>query len=185
MKILVAWLGGGVLAAAVAQGAEERFSRVVRPEDFAAAGLAKLTPDELARLDALVGDYQSGVSIAARRDTDPSSPRSDAARPQPAATPKGDSGLIARARALLPAGTAVEYAAIESRIAGEFTGWQGRAIFTLENGQRWRMANAGQYYTPTLKNPVVKITPAALGAFWLTIEGVKQRVKVVPVESER
>jgi hypothetical protein len=84
---------------------------------------------------------------------------------------------------LLPAGTSVEYAAIESRIAGDFTGWQGKAVFVLENGQRWQMANAGNYYTPAIKSPAVKITPAAIGGFWMTIEGVNQRVKVVPLEA--
>lgn len=181
------------------RSAEERFSQAVRREDFAAAGLARLTPEELARLDALVGDYQSGALLAARREAERAEQARAAAeakanqvaaeaRAAKAGAPagesrKGDGGLLAKAKALLPAGTAVEFAAIESRIAGDFTGWQGKAVFALENGQRWQMANAGHYYTPAIKSPVVKITPASLGGFWLTIEGVNQRVKVVPIEN--
>jgi hypothetical protein len=81
---------------------------------------------------------------------------------------------------LLAPGTEIEYATVESRIAGNFTGWDGRAVLTLENGQRWQIANGGNYSTPPLLSPQVKITPAPLGGFWMTIEGVAMRVKVLP-----
>ena len=81
---------------------------------------------------------------------------------------------------LLAPGTEIEYATVESRIAGNFTGWDGRAVLTLENGQRWQIANGGNYSTPPLPSPQVKITPASLGGFWMTIEGVTMRVKVLP-----
>ena len=182
-----------LVSAALLPAAEEDFSKTVRAADFSAAGLAKLSPDELARLDALVRDYKSGALIAAKRD--PSTLRSDAAsaattdfaRAEVAAaeTKKSEGGILAKAKALLPAGTTVEYSAIESRIVGDFKGWQGKSIFTLENGQRWQVANPGSYVTPALANPAVKITPAALGGFWMTIEGVSQRVKVVSLDAGR
>ena len=207
MKRIVLLGLGWVATWAVARG-EENFSKTVRTADFSAAGLAKLTPDELARLDALVRDYKSGALLAAKREAeaaekaraaaearavkvaaDAQSAREAAearaakAEASAVAEKKSEGGLLAKAKALLPAGTSVEYAAIESRIAGDFTGWQGKTIFLLENGQRWQVANAGNYYSPTLKNPAVKITPAALGAFWMTIEGVNQRVKVVSLDA--
>jgi hypothetical protein len=89
--------------------------------------------------------------------------------------------LLAKAKVLLTPGTEVEYAAVESRIAGDFTGWEGRPIFTLENGQRWQIANGGSYSTPPIASPKVKIVPASLGGFWMTIEGVSQRVRVAPI----
>src|SRR4051812_39015691 len=52
------------------RAAEENFTRAVRPEDFSAAGLGKLSPDELARLDALVRDYKSGALAAAKREAE-------------------------------------------------------------------------------------------------------------------
>ena len=82
---------------------------------------------------------------------------------------------------LLAPGTEIAYATVESRIAGNFTGWDGRAVLTLENGQRWQIANGGNYSTPALPSPQVKITPASLGGFWMTIEGVAIRVKVLPL----
>jgi hypothetical protein len=63
----------GWACAAVALGAraaEEGFSQTVRAADFSAAGLEKLTPEELARLDTLVRDYKSGVLMAAQREAE-------------------------------------------------------------------------------------------------------------------
>lgn len=54
------------LRLAVAQ--EEKFSTVVTPADFAAAGLKKLSPEELAQLDRLVQAYKSGAIEVARKE---------------------------------------------------------------------------------------------------------------------
>jgi hypothetical protein len=189
-----------------ARAAEEGFSKAVQKKDFSAAGLTKLSPEELARLDVLVRDYKSGALAAARRETEAAEKARAAAetRAVKAATEaqatkaeadarvakaevaktepkKSEGGFLAKAKALLPAGTEVEFAAIESRIVGDFAGWEGRPVFTLENGQRWQIANAGSYFTPVIKNPAVKITPASFGGFWMTIEGVRQRVRVESV----
>ena len=220
MKTLL-FVGLGWLAALTAAGAaEEAFSRAVRAEDFSAAGLAKLSPDELARLDALVRDYKSGALAAAKREVaaaaearvtaEAKAARAEAetqaakaeareaegaraeaakvaqvqtevARTEAAKAKKAEGGLLARAKVLLTPGTEIEYATVESRIAGNFTGWEGRAVLTLENGQRWQIANGGSYMTPPLPSPKVKIVPANLGGFWMTIEGMTSRVKVQPL----
>jgi hypothetical protein len=78
-------------------------------------------------------------------------------------------------------GAVVEYAGVESRIAGEFSGWGDRTIFSLENGQRWQVAGTGSYVTPPVTGPAVKVVPGVLGTYWMTIEGVRPRVKVVLV----
>src|SRR5580692_10325846 len=52
-----ALLGGSVLRADDAAS----FSKTLAPDEFAAAGLDKLTPEQLAKLDALVRARQSGA----------------------------------------------------------------------------------------------------------------------------
>lgn len=196
------------------RGAEESFSRTVRAEDFSAAGLAKLSPEELARLDALVRDFKNGSSSfakasddtlaqakaelaivkreaetaeAARMAAEAKAAKAEAAaneRTAQAAGPekrKNEPGLLAKAKVLLTPGTEVEYADTDSRIAGNFTGWEGHTVFQLENGQRWQVANGGSYVTPPIPSPKVKIVSANFGGFWMTIEGVKQRVRVTPL----
>jgi hypothetical protein len=217
-------------ASAVAVGAmEETFSKAVRAEDFSAAGLTKLSAEELGRLDALVRDYKSGAAADAkamaerlatakreaavaaegraaaeaktvRAEAETQAAKAEAvkaetaraeaakvalaqtevAKTEAAKAKKAEGGLLARAKVLLTPGTEIEYATVESRIAGDFKGWEGRAVLTLENGQRWQIANGGLYSTPPMPSPKVKIVPANLGGFWMTIEGVASRVKVLP-----
>jgi len=175
----------------VGRAAEAVFTKAVAKADFFAAGLGKLSSEELARLDGLVRDYQSGALAAARRDAAAEARvLAEARRAEGASVARAQSeaggekttkgGPLARAKVLLAPGTEIEYATVESRIAGNFTGWDGRAVLTLENGQRWQIANGGNYSTPPLLSPQVKITPAPLGGFWMTIEGVAMRVKVLP-----
>lgn len=169
----------------VGRAAEEVFTKAVAKGDFTAAGLGKLSPEELARLDGLVRDYQSGALAAAEARVFAEARRAEGAKVVRAQSEAGgekktERGLLARAKVLLVPGTEIAYATVESRIAGNFTGWDGRAVLTLENGQRWQIANGGNYSTPPLPSPQVKIAPASLGGFWMTIEGVTMRVKVLP-----
>src|SRR5687767_5452715 len=63
LRFAVAW---GVMAVATLPAAEESFSKAIPTGDFSAAGLAKLSAEELARLDALVRDFKSGALETAR-----------------------------------------------------------------------------------------------------------------------
>ena len=50
------------------RAAEATFSGSLRADEFASAGLEKLTPAERARLDALIRSYQQGTLEAVRRE---------------------------------------------------------------------------------------------------------------------
>lgn len=211
LMAVVLWCAVGLTAVAAA---EETFSKAVRPGDFSAAGLSKLSPEELARLDALVRDYKSGALVAAQREiaaagearaaaeakvaraeaetqaAKADAVKAEAARVEAAKTAqaeaakakKAESGsLLQRAKVLLTPGTEIEYVTVESRIAGDFRGWSGKTVFKLENGQRWQVANGGEYVTPPEPGPKVKIVPSTLGGFWMTIEGVSMKVRVLPL----
>jgi hypothetical protein len=182
------WMVGLLVGAAGATtaGAAEVFSRTVRPGDYAAAGLNKLSAEELARLDGLVRDYQSGALARAQREAAAAEARAAQAeqRAVAAAVEKRAPAETARpadAKVVLTPGTKVEYATVESRIAGQFRGWELRTVFTLENGQRWQVIGGEPYVTPPEAGPAVKITPGLLGSFWMTIAGVRARVKVAPI----
>lgn len=185
LLIVLVVAAGGI---AMGQAAEERFTRAVRPDDFSAAGLTKLSPEELARLDALVRAFKAGDKPGAAPVAGPSrEARAVAAQTAPPRvnrpeTPAAAPGLLERARVRLSPGTKVEYAPVESRIAGEFRGWDSRTIFTLENGQRWQVAGGESYVTPPEPGPAVTIRPGILGSFWMNIAGVRPRVKVVRVD---
>jgi hypothetical protein len=67
---------------------------------------------------------------------------------------------------------------IESRINGDFDGWEGATLFALENGQVWQQAGPGAKYF-FANRPRVRIagTPARLRVEGLKGEVLVRRVK--------
>ena len=66
-------IGAVILMMSVLAGglcAQEKFSEAVRPEDFSAAGLTKLSAQERTRLDVLVEAFKSGALATARREAE-------------------------------------------------------------------------------------------------------------------
>jgi hypothetical protein len=215
MKRLIAIVVSSVCFAIGARAAEDNFSRSVPADAFKAAGLGKLSPEELARLDALVAAYKTGALESARREA---ALAAEARRAAEAAAAKAeataqaesaraakaeaeararvaeaerkkveadDTSLLKRAKVLLTPGTKIEYSTVEARITGDFDGWRPRQIFTLDNGQRWQVIGGEDYIASKEQSPRVKIVPGALGAFFMHVEGHRQRVKVAILDTAK
>ena len=73
-----------------------------------------------------------------------------------------------------------------SHLVGDFRGWAGNTLFTLDDGTRWVQQNqVDKYqYSPVLHSPRVTVKPASMAGFWLEIEGVHQRLRVLPYSLE-
>ncbi|HUJ42575.1 MAG TPA: hypothetical protein VLW52_03100, partial [Opitutaceae bacterium] len=196
------------------------------PDAFTAAGLQKLTPVELARLEALVQQYKSGAlavvqlqadaqtaaarhqaevqAAASRQEAEQkiaaaeSKTREAEAKAQAAAAKTPDAETLPAAAparkqprwftALLTLDRANakpgKEEPLESRLVGDFDGWHGQTVFTLENGTRWKQQNRTESYNyaPALHSPKVRITPAAFHGFWMEVAGVNLSVRVVPLD---
>jgi hypothetical protein len=173
-------LGGAVVASADESG----FTQQLSPGDFAAAGLNKLSPDELARLDRLVQGFRSAAAAAqASAEARERQAEADAkaARAAQAAAEKKAQGFLAKTRGLLLPGAQIEYQPLESRVVGPVRGWEAGTIFRLENGQRWQVEkNTTDYYGDTVQNPKARIVPAPISGFKIEIEGFPPvRVRLV------
>jgi hypothetical protein len=71
-------------------------------------------------------------------------------------------------------GDSVKEAAVESRIDGDFDGWEGATVFRLENGQIWQQTSpSARYYFA--RNPRVTISAAP---HRLRVEGMAYEVAV-------
>ncbi len=177
-----------ILLSVPAAAAGGEFTKNLSPEKLRAAGLVKLTPEEIAQLETLIENYKTGAVEQAVAAVPPAPP-APAVKPAPEAKsasilPDWVGALITLKRTEnMPA---KKQQALESRIAGEFDGWSGRTNFKLENGQVWEQVNREESYvwTPAVKSPKVKIFPASFGTFWLEIEGVTQRCRVRPIRLE-
>lgn len=116
-------------------------------EHVSAAGLSKLSPAELRTLSEWVRAHSLHVAELAR---------TAALNPEPA--PSGNPGVI------------------ETRMAGDFTGWDGGTVFQFANGQLWRQASFGTLYH-FQRSP--KVTLVATGNGWrLQVDGVPQSIYV-------
>ena len=193
-----------VLLAPSRARADGTFSQGLTPDQFQAAGLGKLTPDELARLDALVASRVSGqvqarvqeqvtvvqeqvkaqVDAQVKAKVAAAVKAHDDAQAKAAveARAKTGSALLGRIEAvILRPGTHIEYTTLESEIRPGFHGWHKGTILTLVNGQRWQVSDEGQYVCPHVNAPVkVKVVPGVLGSFFMEIEhGGRPRVKFI------
>jgi hypothetical protein len=104
-----------------------RITDLMTVEEFRGTGLSKLTPEELKQLDAWLNRYTSRVTRAVLD--------SQESRTKPA--------------------TSGEPSVIESRIDGEFEGWEGETIFKLENGQIWQQSSYAYTYHYSYRPRVV------------------------------
>lgn len=183
-QLVALWLALG----AWAFGAGD-FTKTMSAEERAAAGLGKLSEAELEQLKAAVERYKSGEVAETRKEAESRVAAAEQkvkqaeAKQAAEAADKRPSWLKALIT-LERTGAAPDKAeAYETRIKGTFTGWRGRTIFTLENGQRWQQANDGEYVDTPRDSPKVRIIPAGIG-YWMEIEGVSERLRVKPVRLE-
>ncbi|MCW5547912.1 MAG: hypothetical protein KIT44_03020 [Opitutaceae bacterium] len=188
MKKLV--LGLGMLVLATSLVAQE-FTATLTPEERREAGLDKLSPGELARLQALVERYKAGEVAVVKQEAEQkiaaAEVRAQAAETK-AATAAPEQKGPGWFRALLTLQAAGKQAAddgdveLQVRLAGTLRSFDGRRSFTLEDGQVWRMIERDSYAGPTLQNPAVTIRPGVFGVFWLKVPEAGLRVKVEPVK---
>ena len=144
LSILLA-LASAASAQTAAPTLEERMSQA----EFHAAGLDKLSPEELAQLNAWL--HAHGGATAVVRGS----------RGKPVFYPDES-----------------ERTAIAAHIAGTFTGWRGKTVFKLDNGQEWQQTESGSYSAGEFDNPAVEIKPMILGSWLMSVKGCNCSVRV-------
>ena len=128
-------------------------------EEFKAAGLEKLSAQELAALNAwLQGKVQQATASVLEQ-----------------AREEGRQEVIVKNRGFFDFGSNEP---IESTLVGEFTGFGKGRKYTLENGQVWDQIDDARVSGVRKQSPKVKITPGLMGVWYLQIEGVNTRAKV-------
>ena len=149
-------LGTGFVSLRAAQPEQPEFpgvEKAMKPADYEAAGLQKLDPAERAKLDEFIRRY---VSVSNEK----------------VATEAVDKAVKSN-KVSAPE-------VIQSRIVGPFTGYNGRTIFTLENGQRWAQSQRDSMYFPKVESPPVLIVKGTFGYRMYVAGGGDIRVQRVP-----
>ncbi len=71
---------------------------------------------------------------------------------------------------------------IQSKILGEFKGWDGYTKFELENGQVWQQSSAGVLRVK-INNPTITIKRSRVSdTYMLRVEGLNSSVRVKRIE---
>ena len=150
-----------VLAPTVqAQEQAARIEQQMSAEQFMAAGLDRLDPEQLANLNAWLNR-----AIDARTD-------------QALATAKQQ--VKEESRGLMNFGGSEP---ISGRIGGEFRGFAKGRSYTLDNGQVWQQTDSASLTGVRMDAPEVKITPSIVGNVWyMTVGGYNTRAKVERVK---
>jgi len=149
-------------------------------EEFRAAGLHKLSAEELATLNRLLaGDTAREVTTVVGNSQTPQQP---APPPPPASAPKPPTVAPSTSDDLygkeqVAVDTRKAPKKIESRLLGTFKGWYGSTTFKLENGQVWmQRIKDVQKYSPS-ENPKVTVFKS-MGGYRLRIDGYRQTCPV-------
>jgi hypothetical protein len=148
---LFALLSGAVIACAENESHEFLgVQKSMSPKAFEQAGLNKLTPEELARLDEFIRRY--------------------------AASSNQEAAAAAVNRAVKENKVPSQPQVIESRIVGPYSGYNGRSRFTLENGQVWAQSQQESRFYPPQDSPTVLIVKEFVGHRMYILGGGNIRV---------
>ncbi|WP_411834189.1 hypothetical protein [Pseudoxanthomonas mexicana] len=148
---------------ALAQATTADLQGQMTPEEFRAAGLDKLTPAELAALNAWlqrkVGDETAATAERIREQ----------------AREEGRKEVVEKNRGFFHFGSSEP---IVDRIAGEFAGFAKGRQYLLENGQLWQQTDTAQLAGVRRSHPKVTLKPGLMGVWFMTIEGYNTAAKV-------
>lgn len=166
---------------AAATLAQEEFSRRLTPQERKAAGLDRLSREQLAVLDALVQrERQGGPAPVANLPAPAPAPE---APPVARATPTAAASKPEQKTRLFGLPAKEEVKAVTGTLVGEFRGWTGYTEFRLADGQVWVQTDHDDRREVTPRtNPQVKIEQAVFGDYKLTVEGSRIWVRVRRVQ---
>jgi hypothetical protein len=134
--------------AAAQEQAGTGIQQMMSPEEFRAAGLNKLSSEELQKLDAWLQGYRETTEKTAEKTAEKK----------------------VASRSLL----SWKADAIVSRVDGSFGRLSGRTLIKLEDGTTWKQANSDDRYGPSpIDHPGVAVVHTALG-YKMRIQGVPE-----------
>lgn len=134
-------------------------------KEFNAAGLEKLSPQELDALNAWIRKH----SLATLATTSSRATATTTAGTSDDRGLKSDKGEE-------------DTSTVTSKLIGTFNGWDGQTIFKLENGMIWAQDSKKKFHTKEIKNPTVVIEHGMFGRWHLSVEGLDEKCKVKRIQ---
>ncbi|WP_286069528.1 hypothetical protein [Stenotrophomonas sp. 57] len=133
------------------------------PTEFKAAGLDKLSAQELATLNRwLQGKVEAATTEAVA-----------AVREQ--AREEGRQEVIVKNRGFFDFGSNEPITGV---LQGEFRGFSKGRVYVLDNGQEWEQTDATSVVGVRKQSPRVSIKPGVMGVWYMKVDGVNTQPKV-------
>ncbi|TBR14280.1 MAG: hypothetical protein EPO46_01055 [Lysobacter sp.] len=149
-----------LLAVLPALAGQPPIQQQMSPAEFRAAGLEKLSAEELAALNLWLGrtiETQAAQAAAAAKKK-----------------------IVDENRGYFNFGSVDP---IRAALTGEFRGFASGRNYTLDNGQVWKQVDDASLPGVRLQTPKVTITPSIIGNAWyLSVQGYGTRAKVQRVK---
>jgi hypothetical protein len=142
--LLILGSPAGVCLAQENSGAS--IQQMMTPEEFKAAGLDKLSSEELQKLDAWLQGYRQ--------------------------TTEKKASEVAEKKASSAARTKLDM--LVSRVDGSFEGLKGRTVIKLEDGTAWRQANAEDRFRSTVTDHPGAVVNHTVFGYKMRIEGTPE-----------
>lgn len=133
------------------------------PTEFKAAGLDKLSAQELATLNRwLQGKVEAATTqaVAAVREE---------------AREQGRQEVIVKNRGFFDFGSSEPITGV---LLGEFRGFGKGRVYVLDNGQEWEQTDSTSVVGVRKQSPKVSIKPGVMGVWYMKVEGVNSQPKV-------
>ncbi|PSM12004.1 hypothetical protein [Stenotrophomonas maltophilia] len=133
------------------------------PAEFKAAGLDKLSAQELATLNRwLQGKVEAATTqaVAAVREE---------------AREQGRQEVIVKNRGFFDFGSSEPITGV---LQGEFRGFGKGRVYVLDNGQEWEQTDSTSVVGVRRQSPKVSIKPGVMGVWYMKVEGVNSQPKV-------
>jgi len=160
-KLILTILMIAISSSAFGQSAFSSLEEQMTGKEYDAAGLNKLTPDELAALNQWIRSHSLATLETARQVTGGG---------------EDDRGFELKKMKDMPR------TPINSRLVGTFRGWDGQTTFRLENGMIWQQADKERFYIKEVENPMITIEPGAFKTWRLSVEGYKSECRVKRIQ---
>ena len=144
----------------------QKIERLLTPEQLRETGLDTLTPAQLARLNELLSGPAAGSAATPAVPAMPVAPAMTAA---PSASPVATSAAPVAQPGVDKPLFGFNDAPIKSRLKGTITGWEEGTVFTLENGQQWKVLKGHMKLPKPITDPDIRVVPGLVGRWFLEV----------------
>jgi len=135
----------------------------MRPEEFKAAGLDKLSEDQLQHLDAYLQGYRQAAQKKANEQAQAKASE-EIKKAKSETKPANEDNLGGRAR----------MDSLVSRVDGNIEGIKGHTVIRLEDGSVWKQVNVDDHYRASVTDHPVAVVLHTTFGYKMRIEGMPE-----------